>query len=149
MTLQQIKDERVEQAKSKIYSELMLIIFYIVVASFCVKALYFHMDLKQCATEYVILILCPLYQAVRSRQMGVVLSTKSSRKALLPTAAIIMLMVVLLWMSNKGVPSTARTISAVLSLAVFAILFLVVQGIFVYLERRRAEKLEHQYDDED
>ena len=49
MTLQQLKDERVEQAKSKIYSELMLIIFYIVVASFCVKALYFHMDLKQCA----------------------------------------------------------------------------------------------------
>ena len=149
MTLQQLKDERVEQAKSKIYSELMLIIFYIVVASFCVKALYFHMDLKQCATEYIILILTPVYQAIRSRQMGVVLSTKSSRKALLPTAAIIILMVVLLWMSNKGVPSTARTISAVLSLAVFAVLFLVVQGIFIHLERKRAEKLEHQYDDED
>ena len=149
MTLQQLKDERVEQAKSKIYSELMLIIFYIVVASFCVKALYFHMDLKQCATEYIILILTPLFQAIRSRQMGVVLSTKSSRKALLPTAAIIILMVVLLWMSNKGVPSTARTISAVLSLAVFAVLFLVVQGIFIHLERKRAEKLEHQYDDED
>lgn len=149
MTLQQLKDERVEQAKSKIYSELMLIIFYIVVASFCVKALYFHMDLKQCAMEYIILILTPIYQAIRSRQMGVVLSTKSSRKALLPTAAIIILMVVLLWMSNKGVPSTARTISAVLSLAVFAVLFLVVQGIFIHLERKRAEKLEHQYDDED
>ena len=149
MTLQQLKDERVEQAKSKIYSELMLIIFYIVVASFCVKALYFHMDLKQCATEYIILILTPIYQAIRSRQMGVVLSTKSSRKALLPTAAIIILMVVLLWMSNKGVPSTARTISAVLSLAVFAVRFLVVQGIFIHLERKRAEKLEHQYDDED
>ena len=149
MTLQQLKDERVEQAKSKIYSELMLIIFYIVVASFCVKALYFHMDLKQCATEYIIMILTPIYQAIRSRQMGVVLSTKSSRKALLPTAAIIILMVVLLWMSNKGVPSTARTISAVLSLAVFAVLFLVVQGIFIHLERKRAEKLEHQYDDED
>lgn len=149
MTLQQLKDERVEQAKSKIYSELMLIIFYIVVASFCVKALYFHMDLKQCATEYIILILTPIYQAIRSRQMGVVLSTKSSRKALLPTAAIIILMVVLLWMSNKGVPSTARTISAALSLAVFAVLFLVVQGIFIHLERKRAEKLEHQYDDED
>lgn len=149
MTLQQLKDERVEQAKSKIYSELMLIIFYIVVASFCVKALYFHMDLKQCATEYIILILTPIYQAIRSRQMDVVLSTKSSRKALLPTAAIIILMVVLLWMSNKGVPSTARTISAVLSLAVFAVLFLVVQGIFIHLERKRAEKLEHQYDDED
>lgn len=149
MTLQQLKDERVEQAKSKIYSELMLIIFYIVVASFCVKALYFHMDLKQCATEYIILILTPIYQAIRSRQMGVVLSTKSSRKALLPTAAIIILMVVLLWMSNKGVPSTARTISAVLSLAAFAVLFLVVQGIFIHLERKRAEKLEHQYDDED
>lgn len=149
MTLQQLKDERVEQAKSNIYSELMLIIFYIVVASFCVKALYFHMDLKQCATEYIILILTPIYQAIRSRQMGVVLSTKSSRKALLPTAAIIILMVVLLWMSNKGVPSTARTISAVLSLAVFAVLFLVVQGIFIHLERKRAEKLEHQYDDED
>ena len=149
MTFQQCKDERVEQAKSKIYSELMQIIFYIVVASFCVKALYFNMDLKQCATEYIILILCPLYQAIRSRQMGVVLSTESSRKALLPIAAILILMAVLLWLKNRNLPTEINAVSVLLTLAAFAVLFLVVQGIFVHLERKRAKKLEHQYDDED
>ena len=149
MTLQQCKDERVEQAKSKIYSELMHVIFYIIVASFCVKALYFNMDLKQCATEYIILILCPLYQAIRSRQMGVVLGTEPNRKALLPVVVVLILMVMLLWLRNAGVPSAAHNVSAWLTLGVFAVLFLVVKGIFVHLERKRAKKLEHQYDDED
>lgn len=148
-TLQQIKDERVEQAKHKIYSELMHIIFYIVVISFMVKALYFNMDLKQCATEYIIMILCPLYQAFRSHQMGVVLSTKASRKALLPTAAILIVMAVLMWLRSSNAPSNARIASVLIYLGVFALLFLLIQGVYVHMEGKRAEKLEHQYDDED
>lgn len=148
-TLQQIKDERVEQAKHKIYSELMHIIFYIVVISFMVKALYFNMDLKQCATEYIIMILCPLYQAFRSHQMGVVLSTKASRKALLPTAAILIIMVVLIWLRTGGAPSNTSIVFVLIYLGIFALLFLLIQGLYVHMERKRAEKLEHQYDDED
>ncbi len=148
-TLQQLKDERIEQAKHKIYSELMLIIFYIVVISFMVKSLYFHMDLKQCATEYIIMILCPLYQAFRSRQMGVVLSTKASRKALLPTAAILIVLAVLMWLRNGNAPSNTRITSVLIYLGVFALLFLLIQGGYAHLEGKRAEKLEHLYDDED
>lgn len=148
-TLQQIKDERVEQAKHKIYSELMHIIFYIVVISFMVKALYFNMDLKQCATEYIIMILCPLYQAFRSHQMGVVLSAKASRKSFLPAAAIIIVMAVLIYLRNGGVSSPARIVPIVIYLGIFALLFLLIQGGYAHLERKRAEKLEHQYDEED
>ena len=56
MMMQQMKDERVEQAKHKIYAELMLISYGIIVVSYCIKAIYFEMSMRQCATEFIILI---------------------------------------------------------------------------------------------
>lgn len=145
MTLQQLKDERVEQAKSKIYSELMLIIFYIVVASFCVKALYFHMDLKQCATEYIILILTPIYQAIRSRQTEVVLGTgQDSRKRATP-----LLLLLLIPFFLRKSEWTNGDFSALLPPVVFVLLFLAIQYLFFHAEKKRAEKLEKRYDAED
>lgn len=146
MTLQQLKDERVEQAKSKIYSELMLIIFYIVVASFCVKALYFHMDLKQCATEYIILILTPIYQAIRSRQTEVVLGTgKDSRKRATPLLLLLLLIPFFLRRSEIA----NGDFSALLPPVVFVLLFLAIQYLFSHAEKKRAENLEKRYDAED
>ena len=145
MTLQQLKDERVEQAKSKIYSELMLIIFYIVVASFCVKALYFHMDLKQCATEYIILILTPIYQAIRSRQTEVVLGTgQDSRKRATP-----LLLLLLIPFFLRKSEWTNGDFSALLPPVVFVLLFLAIQYLFSHAEKKRAENLEKRYDAED
>ena len=146
MTLQQLKDERVEQAKSKIYSELMLIIFYIVVASFCVKALYFHMDLKQCATEYIILILTPIDQAIRSRQTEVVLGTgKDSRKRATPLLLLLLLIPFFLRRSEIA----NGDFSALLPPVVFVLLFLAIQYLFSHAEKKRAENLEKRYDAED
>ena len=146
MTLQQLKDERVEQAKSKIYSELMLIIFYIVVASFCVKALYFHMDLKQCATEYIILILTPIYQAIRSRQTEVVLGTgKDSRKRATPL--LLLLLLVPFFLRRSEIAN--GDFSALLPPVVFVLLFLAIQYLFSHAEKKRAENLEKRYDAED
>ncbi len=150
MTLQQLKDERVEQAKNKIYSELMLIIFYMVVLSFLVKAVYFNMNLEQCATEYIIMILCPLYQAIRSRQLGVVLTEQkpSWKKEVIP-GIIILLVAAMIWLKNGSVALHTRNASALISILVFIALFAVVRSLFLYSERRRKEKLEHQFDDED
>lgn len=141
-----LQDERITQARYKIQSELMLVIFYIAVISFCIKALYFQMDLKQCATEYLILIVSPLYQTFRSRQLDVVLSTEVSRKALLPLAAMIALVAVMVWLRRSDVVLTASSLGY---LGVFVVIFLVVQQLFVRSERKRAKKLEETYDDED
>lgn len=146
------KDERIEQAKNKIYSELMLIIFYIIAISFVVKSLYFRMELKQCMTEYIILILSPVYQMVRSRQMGVVLNANAKKtgwKAMIPAVLVLLLCLGLLWMRDGNVPTGARAASVFLSLAVFAVFFLILQRVFLHSEQKRAEKLEHKFDDKD
>ena len=73
--MKQYQDERTLQVRNRIYAELMRIMLCVVVLSFCIKTLYFHMGLTQCMTEYILMILAPVYQAVRIRQTEVVLGT--------------------------------------------------------------------------
>lgn len=147
--MKQIQDERTLQAKNQIYSELMRIMLYIVIISFCVKALYFHMDLKQCMTEYIIMVFAPLYQMVRTRQMGVVLGTgKDSSKRALPVLLTLLLIGTLIYMGNAQASPEVRSLSALLTMAVFAVLFLVVQHIFIRMEAKRAKKLEESFDED-
>ena len=75
-----IKDERLMQAKTKIHSELFIITYYAVLISFVVKSLVLQMDLSQCLLEFILLVGTPVYQSVRSRQMGVVLITGDKKK---------------------------------------------------------------------
>ena len=83
--MKQYQDERTLQVRNRIYAELMRIMLCVVVLSFCIKTLYFHMGLTQCMTEYILMILAPVYQAVRIRQTEVVLGTgKDSRKRSIP-----------------------------------------------------------------
>lgn len=148
--MKQFQDERTLQAKNQIYSELMRIMLYIVIISFCVKALYFHMDLKQCMTEYIIMVFAPIYQMIRTRQMGVVLGTgKDSPKRALPILLAVLLIGTLVYMGNAQTSPEARSISALLNMAVFAALFLVAQRIFIRMEAKRAKKLEDSYDEDE
>ena len=176
MMMQQMKDERVEQAKHKIYAELMLISYGIIVVSYCIKAIYFEMSMRQCATEFIILILAPLYQAVRSRQMGVVFGDVKTAwwRQMLPVLGIVVFLFGLVtarnYMNGKAAcsrsspargrcppgsaPGSAAWVSANIStgmifMASFIVIFAVVRFLVVYMERRRAEKLEREYDEED
>ena len=79
--MKQYQDERTLQVRNRIYAELMRIMLCVVVLSFCIKTLYFHMDLAQCMTEYILMILAPVYQAVRIRQTEVVLDRAGQPQA--------------------------------------------------------------------
>ena len=50
-------DERVLQARRQIGSEMMQLMYYFIVISFCIKSLYFGMGLQECMTEFIILII--------------------------------------------------------------------------------------------
>ena len=65
-----IKDERIEQARNQIWAEMMQILYFIAILSFVVKILFLHQSLQDCTLEYVVLILTPIYQMIRARQMG-------------------------------------------------------------------------------
>lgn len=75
-----MKDERIEQAKSKIRSELAIIILYGAALLFVVKTLVFHMNLQECLTEYLILVFFPIYQFIRMHMMKVSIYSKPGNK---------------------------------------------------------------------
>lgn len=90
--MKQYQDERTLQVRNRIYAELMRIMLCVVVLSFCIKTLYFHMGLTQCMTEYILMILAPVYQAVRIRQTEVVLGTgQDSRKRSIPLLLLLLI----------------------------------------------------------
>ena len=143
--MKQYQDERTLQVRNRIYAELMRIMLCVVVLSFCIKTLYFHMGLTQCMTEYILMILAPVYQAVRIRQTEVVLGTgQDSRKRAIP-----LLLLLLTPFSLRKSEWTNGDFSALLPLVVFVLLFLAIQYLFSHAEKKRAENLEKRYDAED
>ena len=143
--MKQYQDERTLQVRNRIYAELMRIMLCVVVLSFCIKTLYFHMDLAQCMTEYILMILAPVYQAVRIRQTEVVLGTgQDSRKRATP-----LLLLLLIPFFLRKSEWTNGVFSALLPPVVFVLLFLAIQYLFSHAEKKRAEKLEKRYDAED
>ena len=135
--MKQYQDERTLQVRNRIYAELMRIMLCVVVLSFCIKTLYFHMGLTQCMTEYILMILAPVYQAVRIRQTEVVLGTgqDSRKRTILDTLLLLLL-----------IPFFLRKL---LPPVVFVLLFLAIQYLFSHAEEKRAERLEKRYDAED
>ena len=143
--MKQYPDERTLQVRNRIYAELMRIMLCVVVLSFCIKTLYFHMGLTQCMTEYILMILAPVYQAVRIRQTEVVLGTgQDSRKRATP-----LLLLILIPFFLRKSEWTNGDFSALLPPVVFVLLFLAIQYLFFHAEKKRAEKLEKRYDAED
>ena len=143
--MKQYQDERTLQVRNRIYAELMRIMLCVVVLSFCIKTLYFHMGLMQCMTEYILMILAPVYQAVRIRQTEVVLGTgQDSRKRAIP-----LLLLLLIPFFLRKSEWTNGDFSALLPPVVFVLLFLAIQYLFFHAEKKRAEKLEKRYDAED
>ena len=143
--MKQYQDERTLQVRNRIYAELMRIMLCVVVLSFCIKTLYFHMGLTQCMSEKILLILAPVYQAVRIRQTEVVLGTgQDSRKRATP-----LLLLLLIPFFLRKSEWTNGDFSALLPPVVFVLLFLAIQYLFFHAEKKRAEKLEKRYDAED
>lgn len=147
-SMKQIKDERIEQAKNQIRAELMMIFFFIVVISYCVKSIYFGMDLRQLTTEFILLILAPVYQTVRCKQLGVVLNSGNggSMRQLAVVGVVVLLF--LLVLARSHAQNQQIGLPALLNLLVFLAIFVALRSFVLFLEHRRAKRLENRYDDE-
>ena len=139
-------DERVLQARRQIGSEMMQLMYYFIVIAFCIKSLYFGMNLQECMTEFIVLIAAPVYQAYRSRKLGVVLGNyRKASKASNIISIGIGLSVLLLSLSARGGFATAEALSAIVT---FVVVFSFTRFGFARMEEKRAEKLEKEYEDE-
>lgn len=127
---------------------MMQILYFIAVLSFVVKILFLHQSLQDCTLEYVILILTPIYQMIRARQMGVVLNVvaKPNPKRLVASLVGGMVAVGICFAMQTETKQPAEIFTM---LGTFVVVFLVVQFGMYRMGKRRQEKLEKEYDDED
>ncbi len=147
----QFKDERVEQARMKIYSEMLILIYYAICISFCVKVLVFSMPLQACLMEYVILIGVPVYQAIRTRQLNVVLLREEhnylGRSLVVCLVLGIAAFSYVLW--KNGGFSEGLSLSPLISIAAFCVVFLLLRVGFVKLEQSRQKRLNAAFDEDE
>lgn len=143
------QDEREVLVKEKIDSDIFLCAYYVVVLSFLLKTLLAHQSLADCATEFIILIGTPLYQTVRSRQLGVVL-TPNPRAAISwkrnVAAAVLGLIVLAAALFFTETP--AKPMDVMVSIGTYVICFVAHRALFVRVEEKRMKKLEQEFDEE-
>ena len=141
-------DERVLQARRKIASEMMYLMYFFIVIAFCVKVLAFGMAFEDCITEFIIMVAVPVYQNIRARQMKVVLNDFSRKASKVSTVSSILaavgIMAFFMW-RTEGRIDPEEIISYAAS---FAAMFILVRYGFTYIEKRRAKKLEEEYEED-
>ena len=141
-------DERVLQARRKIGSEMMMLMYYFIVLAFLVKVMGFGMGLEDCLTEFIVMIAVPIYQNIRARQMKVVLTAfnrKATKTSTLSSILVAVAVMAFFMWRNEGRVDPEEIISYAVS---FAAMFIFVRYGFTYIEKRRAEKLESEYDED-
>lgn len=147
-----MKDERIEQAKNKIWSELAIIMFVGVALSFSIKILVFKMDLMECITEYLILIFTPLYQFIRMHMMKIsIYSERGNKQSIKNLLIVITIFLVASAMSLfekiKDSP-VYNWQNPVVFLFVFLVLFIAIFLVTNKYNHQRRQKYEREFDDD-
>ena len=146
-----MKDERIEQEKNKIRSEMVIIILCGVAVSFLVKTLVFNMGLQECATEYLILIFSPVYQLIRMNMMKISIYSVRGDKQLVKNLviAILVLLVISAGFIFKLMKNSAvYNWQGIVPLFIFLLLFLVVFFTANKYNQYRGNKYEKEFDDD-
>ncbi len=147
-----MKDERIEQAKLKIRSEMAIIILYGAALSFLVKTLVFNISLQESMTEYFILIFFPLYQFVRMHMLKVSIHSeggkKSSIKNLLIVIGVLVIASMVLILNSIKKSTMYDWHSPVVFLVIFIVLFLVLFLLTHKYNQYRSHKYEEEFDDD-
>ena len=147
-----MKDERIEQAKLKIRSEMAIIILYGAAGSFLVKTLVFKMSLQESMVEYLILILFPLYQFIRMHMLKVSNYSehgkKSSIKNLFVAIGILVVASIVLIFNSIKTSAVYGWHSPVIFLFIFIILFVAIFFLTNKFNYDRGHKYEKEFNDD-
>lgn len=146
-------DERTTQVRNKIMSEMAMLMYLFVAAAFAVKVLLMGKGIRDCVVEYVILILAPLYQYVRARQLkfslyrpGYGSQQHRVRRNLVSVTAGALVFILVFWRTSKTGTLDAK--EAVPGVLTFVVVFLLTRVVIVRIEKKRADRLEQEYGDD-
>lgn len=151
-----MKDERVIQGYQKIRSEMFLIVYYMTIVSFLIKILFLEQSMLDCLTEYVIVILAPIYQFIRSRTLQIGYYTEEYKKIgkqeLIGGIVVMVAALVIsgIYMQKRqaagNIVKADEIIAYILS---FCTAFIIIRVFVVKLEGKHNRKLAEEYDEED
>lgn len=147
-----MKDERIQQSLNKIRSEMTILILLGVALSFLVKTFVFNMSLGECITEYLILILAPLYQFIRMHMLKIGLysnrGNKQSTKTIFLTISIFIAASAIFLLKKIKESSIYNWQNPVIFLSIFLILFIAIYLITNKFNQQMAQKYEEHFDDD-
>lgn len=140
------EDERLERVKNKISTEWFVLIYYLCFLSVIVKLFYFDMDFHQCITEFIFILLTPLYFYIRPRQLGIAFpEDKRLNKKLIIS---LILLVGTLLISAGLVGGKESVVNWVATLLVYGYIAVALGGIVIPAEKERKKKLEEKWSDD-
>lgn len=145
--MNEMKDERIKQAHDRIMAEFGTTVFFFALAAFLAKIFLFHKGLSDCVVEYVIIIGAPLFQAVRCRQLKIAFYRPGMEKTYWKKALAVLAAVALLYLAYSTV-RLGGPAKKLLPLLIFIAAFAAIRFAALLLEKKRAEKLEKEFDDE-
>ncbi len=141
-------DERLRQGYNKIRSEMAMIIYYAAVISFIFKTTTLGMTIKDTVFEFSVILFFPIYQLIRTRQLGLEIpfDKKRNTKSRIIIIAVICAVVgaVVFFMNKDSIDIKEAAVFLVAYIAAFC----AIRIGLIKIEKKRTEKLEKEYDDD-
>ena len=144
-------DERIMQGQQKIWSEMGRIMYFLAVGSFLLKCLDMHNSLEDCIVEFLIIVGVPVYHLIRSWQLKLSFRTtndekgRRSRIRALAFRLAVVAVIFAVYLLQEPQKDWREVLVYVLS---FLAAFQACGMLTLFIERKRADKLEEEYDDE-
>ncbi len=140
-------DERIYLGQQKIWSEMGRGMYYLAVGSLLVKCLAFHMGLGQCSAEYLVIIGAPVYFQIRSRQLKMsFLPAKGKRNRQVWLIRLgLLTAIAAYWVLNKSQDWKSAAVYLVSFLAAYQ----VTRTLLALSEKKRAKRLEEEFDSDE
>ena len=141
-------DERLRQGYNKIRSEFSMIIYYAAIISFIVKTTIWGMVIKDTVFEFAVILLFPIYLFIRTRQLGLEIpfSKKRNTKSRIIINAVVCAAVgAVVFFMNKG---SIDIKEVEVFLVAYVAAFSTIRIGFIKIEKKRAEKMEKEFDDD-
>ena len=141
-------DERLRQGYNKIRSEFSMIIYYAAIISFIVKTTILGMVIKDTVFEFAVILFFPIYLFIRTRQLGLEIpfSKKRTTKSRIIINAVVCAAVgAVVFFMNKG---SIDIKEVAVFLVAYVAAFSTIRIGFIKIEKKRAEKMEKEFDDD-
>ena len=141
-------DERLRQGYNKIRSEMAMIIYYAAVISFIVKTTTLGMTIKDTVFEFAVILFFPIYQLIRTRQLGLEIpfdKKRNTKSRIIIIAVICAVVGAIVFFMNKD---SIDIKEAVVFIIAYVAAFCTIRIGLIKIEKKRTEKLEKEYDDD-